>query len=271
MSDVRAVFKSVYLVATMREPRQCIRFCNRSERLLDRSIQRSIGPCPYRPQRRLDLRPAPLNRRQVWRVRRQVDQLRASRFNGFANAAHFMCSQVIHDHNVARLKCRAEDAFRISTEDLAIRRPCNRQQRVESAATQGADQRDVLAIVERRAAGRSLATRGAAIPAGQGQIDAGFINELEALQIESADRFLVLRARLLDSGRIALGGVERLFFLGKLSACSKRHRVGRETFCLCLRSTFKRNSASVRSLFSLTSSCTKRRAWSCKMGGLPPG
>ena len=210
----------------MSEPRQRIRFTNGFEGLFDRSIQRPMRPCSDRAQRRLDLRPTFLNRRQIRRVRRQVDQLRPACFDRLANPTHFMRSQVIHHHNVAGGKRRAENALGVSAEDLAIRRSFDRQQRIESAAAQSANQRDVLAIVDRRAADRPLTPWGATIQARQGEIDPGFINEFATLQIELADCLLVSGARLLDSWRLSFAGVERLFFRGRPQASSVRESTG---------------------------------------------
>src|ERR1041384_315771 len=254
----------------MSKPSQRIRLGDRFERPLDGSLQCSPRPCPSRPQRLLALRTARLNRRKIRRVRRQIDQPRAAPFYRLADAAHLMCPQVIHHHYVTGLQCRAEDAFGVGTEYFTIRRPLDHQQRLESLAAQGADQREMLSIVDRRTANRPRTPRGTAIKRCQGQINPRFINELAAPQIEPLERFRVLGAGLLDARGVALNGVERLFLRGRSRACSKRHSVGRETASLCLACRRRRSSSSVRSLSCSSAARMNSRAFSLSAGCLPP-
>src|SRR5215813_106237 len=254
----------------MSKPSQRVRLRDRLKRPLDGALQFAPRSRAHCSQPGFDLRPALLNRRQVGRVRRQVDQASSARFYRFTDATDFMRPEVVHHDDVAGSQCWAQHPLRVSPEHLAVSRPFNRQQGIEPAAGERPDQRQVLTIVERRAAGCPLAPRGAAIPACQRQIHARFVNELEPAKIQPGDYPLVLGARLLDPFGVAFRSVERLFLRGRLSACSSRLMVGRETDLRCLAFTRRQSSSRVKSLLPLTHCWMKRRAFSSSSGLLPP-
>jgi hypothetical protein len=70
------------------------------------------------------------------------------------------------------------------------------------------DQRQVRSLVLGDAPARALPARRTPIPAGQGRIDPGFINEFAALHRERADLVLIHPAGVRDPGGIPFRGVE---------------------------------------------------------------
>jgi hypothetical protein len=120
----------------MGKPSQSIGFSDRANGLLDRCIKRFATTRSYTSQHSLYLRPAFLYRRQVRRVRRQVDQLCASRFYRFSYPADFVRTQIVHHYNVSSLKCRAQHPLDINFEDQSIRSSIYGHQRTEAACAQ---------------------------------------------------------------------------------------------------------------------------------------
>src|SRR2546425_10649886 len=53
------------------------------------------------PQNGFDLRPEVLNRREVRRIRRQVDKPRSDGLNRFFDSSYFMCWHIVHTLAVA--------------------------------------------------------------------------------------------------------------------------------------------------------------------------
>jgi hypothetical protein len=90
------------------KPSQGIRPGDRANGLFDRRIKCFASPCPYTARHSLYPRPAFLYRRQVWRLRRQVDKLCPATFYRFSYPANLVCAWVVHHHNLSSSKRRAQ-------------------------------------------------------------------------------------------------------------------------------------------------------------------
>jgi hypothetical protein len=59
------------------------------------------GPFGSVAKQLLELRKGQLDRIQVWRVRGQVTQLGAGRFDGFANSSDLVAGEIVHHYDIA--------------------------------------------------------------------------------------------------------------------------------------------------------------------------
>ena len=93
-------------------------------------------------------------------------------------------------------------------EDLRVRGAVDGHHRLAAVATAGAQQGDGRPVVLGHLAYDPRALGSAAIPPGQGPLDARCIDKLQAPDSERRTRLAVDRPRLLDARRVARRGVE---------------------------------------------------------------
>ena len=230
-----------------------IRCCDREQGFGDGSIQRFPSACLRFPQVRLELRPAALNRRQIRRIGGQIEEPGAALFDRPADAHGFVRPQVVHDHDVARMQRGAEDLLHIGAENRGIGRALNRHHRLDAVAPERRQHGHMRPIVLGHRPDHPLAPGGAAIQAGQREVDPGFIDELQALRIARGDLLLVAGPRLLDALGVLRAGVERLFLRGNPRRGRMRHIVGTLTRTPVAVATSVHSSARVASGWSSTS------------------
>ena len=176
--------------------------------------------------RRLDLRPTGFNGRQVRRVGRQVQQPGAAASNGLLDARRLMGAQIVHHDDISGHEGGAQHLLDIGTKDLGGSTTADGHHGLQAVDAEGAQHRDIRPVVLGHAADDPLPWESAAIQPGKGQIDARFINKLQAPAIERRQPLAVDCPRLRDVCRVALRRVERLFLRGKPRRCSTRHMVG---------------------------------------------
>jgi hypothetical protein len=118
---------------------------------------------------------------------------------------------------------------------LQLRGPIDRHNRLHAMEAYGAQHRDILSIVLGNGPDDPLAFGGPAIQARHGEVDTGFIHELQAPEIKRGGPLPVGGAGLLDPRRLAFGGMEGLFFRGSPRRLRMRHIVATltRTPCCC--------------------------------------
>ena len=210
--DLIAVFARLYGIATMGKPALSIRCRHRFPCLSQRDVERLIRARLRTTQSRLELRPTRLNRRQIGRIRRQILNPSPTTDNRFGNARHFMRTQVIHHHHVARPQSRSQDLLDIDAKHIARRRSWNRHQRLETGQRKRPDQRHVPPRVPGHAVADALASGGAPIASRHRQIDPRFIDKRQALERNRANLALVVVTRLAYPFGVTFGGLDGLFF-----------------------------------------------------------
>ena len=176
------------------------------------NVERVIRACLRTAQRRLELRPTRLYRRQVGRIRRQVHNLSPTTGNRFGNPADFMSAQVIHHHHVARSQRRPQHLLDVSKKHIARRRPGNRHQGIEATLRKRPDQGHVHPRVLGHTVDDALTFGGASMRSRHRQIDARLINERQALGRNLGDLGAVVLAGLADPFGVTFARLEALFF-----------------------------------------------------------
>ena len=207
------------------------RFPSLSQRSIERLVRarfRSPQSLPRsEPRAGFELRPAPFNRRQVGRIRRQVLNPSPTISNRLGNTGDLMRAQIIHHHHVAQSQSRPQDLLDIGTKYITRRRPWNRHQRRGTAQRKRPDQGHVNPGVAGHAVRDTLASGGTSIASGHRQIDARFIDERQTLESDLADLVLVVVTRLADPFGVTFDGVDGLFFRVRPRRFKERQRVAK--------------------------------------------
>lgn len=176
---------------------------------------------------------------------------------------------VRHDQ-VARASRRPEARLHIRLTDGSIRCPCTGHRGVSTRQREGREQRQVRPIVRRHRADAPLAPRRTAKPARHGQVDAGLIDEPQALEVEGRDEPWGRRSCLLDPRRVTCRGVTRRFGRGKPSRCRTRPSVGPLARALVSVARRVPSAANVASGWSSTHLRTWAWAAASRRGRCPP-
>ena len=211
----------------MGKPALSIRCRYRFPSLSQRSIERLVRARFRSPQSLFELRPAPFNRRQVGRIRRQVLNPSPTTSNRLGNTGDLMRAQIIHHHHVAQSQSRPQDLLDIGTKYITRRRPWNRHQRRGTAQRKRPDQGHVNPRVAGHAVRDALASGGTSIASGHRQIDARFIDERQTLESDLADLVLIVVTRLADPFGVTFDGVDGLFFRVRPRRFKERQRVAK--------------------------------------------
>jgi hypothetical protein len=183
----------------MGEPRPGIRRRDGGQRTRDRRVKRLARARLGGTQERLDLGPAPLDRVQVGRVRRQVEQPRPFCRDGLLHACRLVRRQIIRHHDVALTKRGAQHLLHVGPEYVGVGRALDRHDRFQPRVGERPSYRHVLPVVLRGAAQHALTTRRSAIEASHREIDTRLVDELDAAQVECGTQVAVERACGLDA------------------------------------------------------------------------
>jgi hypothetical protein len=141
------------------------------------------------------------------------------------DAHGFVRAQVVQHEHVAKDQSRPEDMLHIGTEHVDIGRPFHRHHGMEALVPQSRQQGDIRPVVLRHSATDPHPLGSAPIQPGHRQIDARFIDELQALDVDRGDGLLVVRTGLLSAVGVPLAGVERLFLRGSPRRVRRRDMV----------------------------------------------
>jgi hypothetical protein len=146
--------------------------------------------------------------------------------NDLTDSRHFMRAQVIqHDHS-ARAQRGAKDLRRIRVNDLSIRGPLHRHDRLKAVQGESRHDGQVGAIVLWHGTADAFPPGCAAEPTRHGQVHARLVDTRAALEIERLYERMVIHPRLLDPGGGVRCRVERLLLRGHPKRRTTRHMIG---------------------------------------------
>jgi len=154
------------------------------EQVADAVDERVDGSGWFMAQQCLEFGEGHLDRVHVGAVGRQVEDLSAPSDDRLAHARNLVCRQIVEDHNIALSERRGENVLDVGAEGIAIHRPVEHPRRGHAGQAQPGDERQGFPVSERRAVAAALADRRPAIKPRHLGVDAGLVEEDEALRID---------------------------------------------------------------------------------------
>ena len=180
------------------------------QRLGDGLLQRLVGSCSQSPQPGFQLGERLLDGCQIGRIRGQEEHLAAARLDGLAHALPFMYAQVIQHHDLAWLQAGREDLFDIGLKGERVNRSFQDHRRLDALERQSSEERRIFAPVAWHRPISALATRRSGVERCEGDVAATFIHKHQIVDGQVLRQVTPGRAVCFA----ALGGTQRLFFLG---------------------------------------------------------
>jgi hypothetical protein len=154
------------------------------QRLRNRSLQRLARASTHAAQLAFDLGQGQLNRREVWRVGRQIPQLTASCRQQFLQAHTLVGTQIVKQDHLSWPQRRSKDMFDICLEHRTRHTSLNHQARTHPCAGQRADRGRICWGVARKRSDCPLAAWGTGVAPCQVQIGAELIDHDQIMWIE---------------------------------------------------------------------------------------
>ena len=195
----------------MGKPTSGIRCCDGrngfSNGLLE-GLQRSRR---LRPQQRFDCRPTCLDRGQVWRIGRKIEQASSRRRNCLCDAGHFVDFEIIHDDHLPWAELRDQHLAEKGQKDVAIGEAFDGHGGHDPVKPQGTKHRDVPAPIDGLRRMGALAAGGACIIACQGLMAPGLIKKDQGVGGHLLQGVEKVKALLWDVRSLLLDGAERFF------------------------------------------------------------
>jgi hypothetical protein len=196
---------------------------NREQRLFERLDQIWKRARFESAQDRLDFRPRQFNRIEIRRVRRQIDQVRATGLDQGNNPGDLVSRQIVHKQDVTGLEGGDDTLRDVAREDGAIDCPRQHQGGRDARRTNHRQRRGAWPRRQRGTFNDALIGCRAPVQSRQAQIDACFVQKFAVFNVQSGYGFLKFNPLLRDFQRIALTGMDRLFFNGRFSRANSRH------------------------------------------------
>jgi len=234
-------------IATVSKPSLDILRRNGKQGLFERFDQIGKGSGFEAAQNGFYLRPSQFNRVEVGRVRWQIDQVCATGADQLVQSSNLMSREIIHEQNITRLESRDDTLLDIAIKHCTIDSARQNQWRGDPGPTDHRQGRGLRSRGLRRRVHHALIRGGAPIQARQAEIDAGFIQKLEAFHIQLRNFLLKHPALPFHPRRVALAGMERLFFRGNLSRTNSRYIILGSDLIFVSFSTRPHNSCKVAS------------------------
>ena len=181
------------------------------EELTDAVDEGVDGARWFLSEERLELGEGHLDRVHVWAVGRQVEDLRASRGDGLADAGDLVGGQVVEHDDIAALKGRGERLADVDAEGVAIHGSVEHPGRGEPRQAQAGDEGHGLPVTEGHAVAAALADRRPAIEARHLGVDTGLVEEDQAMRIDEGLSRLPQLAAGGDVGPVLLGRAQGFF------------------------------------------------------------
>ncbi len=178
----------------------------------DRGIESISGPGAELAKQRFELAPAELDRVQVGRVRRQVQEGGARCLDELPNAIGAVRADVVEDDDVPGMQLPREEVLDEGREDVLVGCALDRHHRAHAAEAEGADHRGHRPGVPRNRAMRALASWRSRVLACHRDVAAGFVDEHEPSRVQVLRELEEPPPEFLDSRRLLLGSGQGLFF-----------------------------------------------------------
>src|SRR6266545_1303377 len=258
------------LVAAVLEPADGIGPADEVHRAADRRVERIVRTGAEFLQDRLQLAPAELDRVQVRRVGRQVQDGGASRRYEAPDVRRLVGADVVEDDDVAGPQLADQHALEKGLEDFAVGRALDRHHRAHAGHVERANHRGDSARVAGHRPQGSLATRRPRVVARHCDVAARLIDEDEAARIERLGEIDEPAPQFLDPRLGLLGCGQALFFRVSASLSRIRFIEDRLTLRPVRRWNSHATSWSVRSAFSSMIARTTAYCSGATRGGFPP-
>ncbi len=159
----------------------------------------------------LELGESHLDRIEVWRIGRQIEQLCADSFDPFANAVDLMSRQVVHDDDVALGQAGHEEFFDINEEGRAIHWSVQDERRNQAIAPQAGGECRCFPMTPGRFADQAPAFRAASAQADHVGAGPGLVDEHQPIGVKLRLLRLPVLSGFGDVGPVLLAGVQRFF------------------------------------------------------------
>ena len=212
MTEPRAVPKLVCAVAAMVKPVFCVVLGYPVGCRSDTGFQRFAGAGPSGAQPRFKFTKGQFDGVEVRRVGRQVAQPRSAGCDQFGQAGHLMNRQVIEHDHVAGHQRGTEHLLEVSGKYHPVDDPAHRHGRLQARAGQRRNQRHVWPAVPGRGLAGAPPALGADVTTKISPDGAGLVHALKPRKILRLQRFHKGTPKGYDPPRVALGGVNALFF-----------------------------------------------------------
>ena len=151
------------------------------------------------------------DRIEVGRVRRQISQSGARRFDRLAHAWNLVRRQVVHDDDIIDAQCRRQHLLDIGDERCSIHRAIKNEGRGQRIDPEAGDESGRFPMAVRNFPKTSLPAWRATIAPRHVRACPGFIEEYEACCIEVRLLGLPFASRLGDVRTVLLGRVHGFF------------------------------------------------------------
>ena len=173
--------------------------------------ERGSGAALECAEQLLDLAEDHFDRIQIGAIRGQVLQLRLSRFDPFSNTCTFVARQVVHDHDVTRLKLGDEHLLDERFEHITVDGSIDDGRTLHAFDAQCRDQRGRLPVSVRPLVDQAFTTR--RTPAKPGHVGLGprFIDEDQSSGIRVLGPGTPLGPSLYDIRAVLFRRTERFF------------------------------------------------------------
>jgi len=152
-----------------------------------------------------------LDRVQIGRVFRQIEEPGTSRADGVAYGLAFVRAEIVHDHDVTLPQGGDQDLLDIELEGLAVDRPVDQPGRRDPIVAQSGEKGHGLPAAVRYFGLDPLATRRPAPQRRHIGFGPGLVDEHQAGRIDPLPILGPLRPPTGDIGTILLGRNQRLF------------------------------------------------------------
>ncbi len=146
------------------------------------------GPGGVLADERLHLSEGHLDGVHVGRIRRQIEELGALGDDGLFDAGDLMGGQIVHDDDVAVLEGGAQDLCHVGSKGWAIHGRIEHPGCCDTLKAQGGNESHGLPMAEGDLGLQALAPGRPTVETGHLGVDAGLVDENQALRIDEALR-----------------------------------------------------------------------------------
>ena len=192
----------------MRKPAESILGRDTSQRLCNRLLEVFARAGSDPSQKGFEFGEGLLNRREVWRIRRQKHEPTAFGFDGLFHSASQVNTQIIQDHELSRTQAGSEHLLNVDFKGGGIGSSIQDECFSHALHRQGRKPRHVCSVITGNLAHGPLSSGGVGVQGSHSNMRTGFIHKDQILTGEVA--------RLLTPGGpccfILFPGYERLFF-----------------------------------------------------------
>lgn len=159
----------------------------------------------------LELGEGQFDRIEVGRIRRQVEEGRAGRFDEFADPRHLVSREVVHDDDITRGQDGDEHLVDVDEERITIHRSIEEERGGQPGAAETRCESGRLPMPPGNGSNQALSPRASAALAHHLGVGAGFVDEYQFVGIETGLIGLPVFPSLSDVGSVLFARVQAFF------------------------------------------------------------